>query len=72
MLSLLIGSGFTSLPVILDVYQGDKRIQHSIMRGGFRQLIFPVKKEYQGDLTFVLSAVKDYQSAQANSTCFGA
>ena len=58
---LLLGSGFKDLPVTLEVYHGDKLLKRSMLRGGIKQMAFPVTKAYRGGLDFILTTVKDYQ-----------
>ncbi len=60
-IKLLLGSGFKDLPVTLDIYHGNQLLKRSILRGGIKQMAFPVKMAHRGGLSFVLTAVKDYQ-----------
>jgi uncharacterized protein YfaS (alpha-2-macroglobulin family) len=60
-IKLLVGSGFTQSPVLLEIYQGAKLLKRSVLRGGIKQIEYPVSKANRGSLTILASMLKDYQ-----------
>ncbi|MFL5344634.1 MAG: alpha-2-macroglobulin family protein [Hyalangium sp.] len=60
---VLAFSGFESQPLFLDVFQGEKRLQHRQLARGKDPAVLelPVTEELRGGFTVVLVAVRDYQ-----------
>ncbi|MEE9327039.1 MAG: alpha-2-macroglobulin family protein [Cocleimonas sp.] len=58
---ILVGSGFKQSPVTLEVYQRNKLLKRRLLRGGIKQIEFPVQREHRGGLRFMLTMIKDYQ-----------
>ncbi len=60
---LLAFSGFETQPLFLDVFQGEKRLQHRQLARGKEPAVIelPVTEELRGGFTVVLVAVRDYQ-----------
>lgn len=60
-IELLVGTGLQNTPVKLEVFHRNERLQQTILKPGIQRLSFPVSKAYRGGLSFVATALADYQ-----------
>ncbi|RKH63495.1 hypothetical protein D7X96_27655 [Corallococcus interemptor] len=67
---LLVASGFEGQPLVMDVYQGRKRIEHRQLTAGQGRAVveLPVTEALRGGFTVVLSLVHDWQSLNFQQT----
>ncbi|WP_163997244.1 alpha-2-macroglobulin family protein [Pyxidicoccus caerfyrddinensis] len=69
---LLAFSGFEGQPLMLDVYQGERRVLRKPLTGGKAPVVVevPVTEELRGGFTAVLVAVRDWQYLGFSSPVF--
>ncbi|MCP3142535.1 alpha-2-macroglobulin family protein [Pyxidicoccus xibeiensis] len=69
---LLAFSGFEGQPLVLDVYQGERRVLRKALTGGSAPAVVevPVTEELRGGFTAVLVAVRDWQYLSHSEAVF--
>ncbi|MCP3161646.1 alpha-2-macroglobulin family protein [Myxococcus qinghaiensis] len=69
---LLATSGFEGQPLMLDLYQGDKRVLRKALVGGQSPAVVevPVTEALRGGFTAVLTLVRDWQLVQFSEHVF--
>ncbi|WP_239989532.1 MG2 domain-containing protein [Corallococcus macrosporus] len=69
---LLAVSGFQGQPLLLDLYQGERRVWRRELTGGRSSTVVevPVTAELRGGFTVVLSTVRDYQYISLSKSLF--
>ncbi|RKH71931.1 alpha-2-macroglobulin family protein [Corallococcus aberystwythensis] len=67
---LLVASGFEGQPLVMDVYQGRKRVEHRKVTAGQGRAVveIPVTESLRGGFTVVLSLVHDWQAMSFQQT----
>ncbi|NMO17926.1 hypothetical protein HPC49_17680 [Pyxidicoccus fallax] len=69
---LLAFSGFEGQPLVLDVYQGERRVMRKALTGGKGPAVVevPVTEELRGGFTAVLTGVRDWQFLRVTTSVF--